>query len=68
MTSSVHRQVPSHYAGDKGFGDQPPARLARLLLAYGALAADRAVPGTLRDYAIATLPDLRARLAKAVTA
>ena len=51
-----------HYAGDKGFVGQPAARLARLALTYGALTIDPAVPGALRDYAVAALGELRALL------
>lgn len=55
---------PIAYAGDKGFDPLPPARLARLTLTYAALAADRSVPGALRDYSQQTLAELRPMLTR----
>ena len=59
---------PTPYAGDKGFAPLPPTRLARLVLIYGALAADRSVPAALRDYSQRALTELRPVLARKAAA
>ena len=69
----MHRppNIPAPYrqpGGRFGFEGQTPRRLAYLTLAHGALAADRDVPGPLRDLAAAARPELRAALAPEIGA